>query len=42
MLKRNVGGEEGDEGCLGVEAECIVVQVDGVEVWEGEQRGQER
>lgn len=29
-----MGGEEGDEGCLHVEAEGIVIEVDGVEVWE--------
>jgi hypothetical protein len=28
MLEGNVGGEKCDEGCLGVEAECVIVQVD--------------
>ena len=34
-------GEEVDEGRLGVEAEGVVGEVDGVEVGEGEERGEE-
>lgn len=32
-----MGGEKGDEGCLHVQAESVVVEVDGVEVWEVEE-----
>lgn len=33
VLQRHVGGEESDEGGLCVEAKCVIVQIDGVEVW---------
>jgi len=34
MLEGNMGGEKGHKRCLGIEAECIVVQVDSMEIWE--------
>jgi len=33
MAQRDVRGEEGDERCLHVQAEGVVVEVDGVQVW---------
>lgn len=33
MLKGDVGGEERDEGGLGIESERVVIEVDGMEVW---------
>jgi hypothetical protein len=36
-----VRSQEGDQGRLGVEAEGVVVEVDGVEVREVEDRGEE-
>lgn len=42
MLQRNVRGEESNERCLGVESERIVVEVDRVQFWEGQQSGKER
>lgn len=41
MLERDMLAQEVDEGRLGVEAEGIVAEVDGVEVLEGEEGGQE-
>lgn len=41
VLERNVGGKEGNEGRLGVQAEGVVVKVDGVELGEVEDRGEE-
>lgn len=41
VLKRNVCGEEGHEGRLDVQAECIVVEVDSGELGEVEDGGQE-
>ena len=41
MLERDVGGEESDEGGLGIEAEGVVVQIDGVEFGKGEEGGKE-
>lgn len=41
VLERNVGGKEGNEGRLGVQAKGVVVKVDGVELGEVENRGEE-
>ena len=42
VLEGHVRREEGDNGCLRVEAKGIVVEVDGVEVREVEDGGEER
>ena len=39
--QRDVGGQEGDERRLGVQAEGVVVEVDSVEVREVEDRGEQ-
>ena len=41
MLKRNMRGEEGDQGRLGIESKCIIVQVDRVEFWQSEECSEE-
>lgn len=41
VLEWDVRGEEGNERCLHVETESVVVQVDGVELWELEKRSEE-
>ena len=41
MLEGHVRRQECDQGCLGVQTEGVVVEVDGVEVREVEDRGKE-
>lgn len=41
MLKWNVGGKERNQGRLRIKAESIVVQVDGMEIGESKERGEE-
>lgn len=41
VLEWDVRGEEGDEWCLHVETESIVVQVNGVEVWKLKESSEE-
>jgi hypothetical protein len=33
VLERDVGGEEGDEGSLGIQSERVVIKVDRVKLW---------
>lgn len=41
MAQRGVLGEEVDKGGLGIQAESVVVQIDRIKIWEGEQGGEE-